>query len=215
MSSISLIILPLILFPTSWPSCVLYYKPSFLDLQPNQPLQMFDAEVGRPIGIPTGRPMGIPMGRPMERPMGIPMGRPMERSHGTFHGNSLVDRNPQNEGPGFLKSLWPTVVTSGGSKSSKIKGLGIFEPLWPTVVASGGAKSSTREGLGFISLYGRPPLPPASRNLQKMNVFDSSSFYDGPKIAQMTPDGPTTTPNRPRCTTDCQDSPKTAQEAPR
>ena len=49
----------------------------------------------------------------------------------------------------FFKPLWPTVVASGGSKSSIIEGLGFFEPLWPTVVASARSKSSKNEGLRF------------------------------------------------------------------
>ena len=38
--------------------------------------------------------------------------------------------------------LCPSVVASGGSKSSKIEGLGFLKPLEWGVVASGGSKSS-------------------------------------------------------------------------
>ena len=41
----------------------------------------------------------------------------------------------------MFKLLWPTVIASGDSKSSKIEGLEFIKPLWLTVVASSGSTS--------------------------------------------------------------------------
>ena len=57
-----------------------------------------------------------------------------------------------DEGLGFVKPLWPKVVASSGSKSSKNEGLGFVKLPWPAVVASGGSKFSKNEGRVFLSL---------------------------------------------------------------